>query len=450
MREAETFGALAGGRAPPTKRVKELWIVAGRRSGKDSIASALAAWSSGIEQGHIGLLRPGEMASVLCLACDRDQAKIVKDYSRSYFAAIPGLGQMVTRETRSGLELINSAEIIIATNSFRQARGRTILLAILDETAFWRDETSARPDIETSRAILPALATLPTSMLIGISTPYRKAGLLYDKYRSHFGRDDDRVLVIQAESTELNPTLDPQIIADALAADPAAARAEWLGEFRDDISGYVSIELIEAAVDRDVVVRPPRPGVIYGGSADVASGTGKDSFAAAIAHREGDLVVLDLAHEIKPPFNPQVATTEVAELFKSYGVRTVKADKYAAGFAIEAFARCGVTLEYSERDRSAIYVEALPLFTSGRARLIDNRKLVTQFASLERRTSVTGRDRIDHGVGPNSHDDLCNAAALAMVEVAAGAGEVELWLRAFPGNGVPLFGGRVSPMGLSF
>jgi len=54
----------------------------------------------------------------------------------------------------------------------------------------------------------------------------------------------------------------------------------------------------------------------------------------------------------------------------------------------------------------------LPLFTSGRARLVDSRKLVTQFATLERRTSAGGRDSVDHG--RNSHDDLCNAVAGAL------------------------------------
>ena len=41
--ELVVFGELAGGRAPPKRRVRELWIVAGRRVGKDSIASLLAA-----------------------------------------------------------------------------------------------------------------------------------------------------------------------------------------------------------------------------------------------------------------------------------------------------------------------------------------------------------------------------------------------------------------------
>jgi hypothetical protein len=54
------FADLAGGREPPSKRVKEIVVIAGRRGGKDSIASAVAAWIGAIEQAHIGLLRPGE------------------------------------------------------------------------------------------------------------------------------------------------------------------------------------------------------------------------------------------------------------------------------------------------------------------------------------------------------------------------------------------------------
>jgi hypothetical protein len=56
-------------------------------------------------------------------------------------------------------------------------------------------------------------------------------------------------------------------------------------------------------------------------------------------------------------------------------------------------------------------MDCLPLFTSGRARLLDNPKLLSQFASLERRTFSTGRERIDPGPG---HDDLCNSAAIAL------------------------------------
>lgn len=81
---------------------------------------------------------------------------------------------------------------------------------------------------------------------------------------------------------------------------------------------------------------------------------------------------------------------------------------------ITACEACGLEYTYSELDRSQIYISALPLFSSGRARLLDSRKLVTQFASLERKTSAGGRDQVGHPVGDRNHDDLCNAVAGAL------------------------------------
>jgi hypothetical protein len=80
---------------------------------------------------------------------------------------------------------------------------------------------------------------------------------------------------------------------------------------------------------------------------------------------------------------------------------------------VDAFAKCGIKYRHSERDRSAIYLDALPLFCAGCVRLLDNPRLVNQFASLERRTLPGGKDRVDHG--PGGHDDVCNSAAGAVV-----------------------------------
>ena len=143
----------------------------------------------------------------------------------------------------------------------------------------------------------------------------------------------------------------------------------------------------------------------------------------------GNEIHVDLAHEIRPPFSPDAAVAECAALLKGYGLRSCVGDKYSAGFVIEGFAKQGITYTYSERDRSAIYVECLPLFTAGRARIIDSKKLVTQFASLERRTSSVGRDRVDHG--RDGHDDICNAAAGAMTLAASGRAPMKISDEAF-------------------
>jgi hypothetical protein len=66
----------------------------------------------------------------------------------------------------------------------------------------------------------------------------------------------------------------------------------------------------------------------------------------------------------------------------------------------------------ANKDRSALYIELLPLLNSDRADLLDHARCVTQFCQLERRTG-RGRDVIDHP--PGGHDDICNAVAGALV-----------------------------------
>jgi hypothetical protein len=420
----QAFFRTVADRAPPRQRVRELWIVAGRRAGKDSIASVIAAHAAALFDGN-DTLRPGERALVQCIACDREQSRIILGYTRAFFDS-PMLRRMVTRDTADGLELSNGVDIVVATNNFRSARGRTVLCAIFDEVAFWRSEVSSSPDEETYRAIRPGLSTLSQAMLVGISSPYRKSGLLHAKFKKHFGRDDDDVLVIRAPTASLNPTISPSVIAAAIEDDPSAAKAEWLGEFRDDIGGWADAAVIEAAVDAGVTVRPPRADFGYVSFCD-PSGGARDSFTAAISHMENNAAFLDCLVEVKAPFNPSAATEQVASVLRGYGLQRTTGDRYSAQWVVEAFAKCGITYEHSERDRSALYLDCLPLFTSGRARLLDSKRLVTQFASLERRTSPIGKDRVDHG--PGGADDLCNSAAGALVAAAGDLDGLEVFRR---------------------
>src|ERR1700730_13225193 len=62
--EREHFHTVAE-REPPTEQVKELWVIAGRRAGKDSIASLIAAHAASFFE-HGDRLRPGERAACLC------------------------------------------------------------------------------------------------------------------------------------------------------------------------------------------------------------------------------------------------------------------------------------------------------------------------------------------------------------------------------------------------
>jgi hypothetical protein len=451
--EIKLFKSVAGERDPPKRRVRQLLICAGRRAGKDSIASAICAYAAAFTNYHDeGLLRPGEAATVLCLAVDKAQASIIQKYTQAYFERIPLLRSLVTRETADGLELSTGAELIVLASNFRNIRGRSVACVVLDEVGWWRSELTATPDVEAYAALLPSMATLPGSMLIAISTPYRRAGLLYQKWKDHFGKDDDDILVVHGPSRAFNPTIDERVIADALKRDAAAARSEWLAEWRDDISAFLSRELIEAAIDRGVVARAPDPKQSYFAFADPSGGI-SDAFSAAVAYKDDDgRVQLAALHEVVAPFDPAAATAEVAKLVKGFGCTRVVADKYAASWPVSEFARHDITLEHSERDRSAIYADFLPLLTSGRVRLVDSAKLVTQFCNLERRAQPGGKTRIDHpvGAGVGAHDDLCNSAAGACVLASEESGywrDGMRWVADGPLDGVSPLGPPLDPQG---
>jgi hypothetical protein len=408
-------------RDPPKQRVAEATIIVGRGGGKDSVASAIVT-TIAVNFDPRGKLRPGERAVVMAIAVDRDQAAIVTNYIKGYFEQVPALAKMVKSIDRDGIALRNGVTIVVATNNYRSVRGRSILAAVFDEVAFWRSEDSATPDFEVAGAVAPGLARIPGSMMILISSAHKRSGLLYQKWKDHYGRNADDVLVVRGTTLQFNPTFDAKTIARQIEEDPQLYGAEYNSQWRDDLATFIGRELLEAAIDRGVLVRSPIAGTNYFAFAD-PSGGAHDSFTMAISHREKDgSVVLDLLFERKAPFNPTQVTSEIAAMIKSYRCTQVVGDRYAAQWVVEAFAKVGIKYVQSERDRSEIYLDCLPLFTAGRARLIENARMVAQFAALERRTFSTGKDRVDHGRA--GHDDVCNSAAGALVLAASGKAQM--------------------------
>ena len=187
-------------------------------------------------------------SAMLLLAASRSQARVAFDYVCGFLNASPILRQQILGITSEEVRLRDNIVIAVHAGSYRTIRGRTLLAVVADETSFWRDETSAQPDVEVFRACAPALAA-SGGIWIGISTGYRKIGLLYQKWRDHFSYDGDDVLVVQGPSSQFNPSLDLGMIERATAADPEAAESEWGGGFRGDINAFLSDDVVERAID---------------------------------------------------------------------------------------------------------------------------------------------------------------------------------------------------------
>jgi len=99
----------------------------------------------------------------------------------------------------------------------------------------------------------------------------------------------------------------------------------------------------------------------------------------------------------------------MAGVLKAYRVHKVTGDRYGGAWPEQEFSKHGISYQAAEKDKSALYLDFLPMVLSGRVELLDNKHLFNELRALERRTRKGGRDLVDHP--PRGHDDLANAVA---------------------------------------
>ncbi len=398
----------------------EAWVVVGRRGRKSAVAAIIGCYMAVYGKWPRAA---GETVRMLIIAVNKDQAKIVRGYCQAILESRPGLARLIDAMDRDSITLTNGIVIQCVPNSYRSIRGPTVIAAIFEEVAFWRSEYSANPDKEILRAVRPSMLTVPGALLLGISSPYARKGLLYEKYKKHFGRDGSKVLVWQADTQTMNPQVDQDVIKEAYADDPIAAAAEYGAEFRSDIEGYIDREALEAVISVGVRERPPITGARYFAFCDPSGGSA-DSFTIAIAHQEKDMAVLDCVREVKPPFSPADVVAEYAALLKAYRVTKLNGDKYAGVWPVEAFKSHNIKYEQAAQAKSDLYRDFLPIINSGNVDLLDLDRLTNQLASLERRTARSGKDSIDHA--PGGHDDVANVVAGVITSLVTKKGGYDL------------------------
>lgn len=406
--DAAMFQSITGRTETPQEAHDELWLVVGRRGGKSHAAALVAAFEAAFRD-HRDKLAPGEVATVMLIAGDRPQARTLLRYVRGMFDH-PMLRPMVLRETETGIELTNRSAIEVGTASHRSVRGYTLAAVICDELAFWMSD-GARPDAEVIAALRPALATLE-GKLIALSSPYARRGALWETYKRAFGQPG-RVLVAQAPSRTMNPTLPQRIVDDALRDDAARASAEYLAQFRSDVEQFIAQDQVQAAQRSKPIELPRQEGIVYTAFVDPGGG-GKDEYTLSIGHREDDRLVVDLVHGRKG--NPAAITADYAKTLKSYGIFRVAGDRYAGAWVPTEYSRHGITYEPAPGTRSELYASFAPALNSGVVELPPCDVLERQLVALERRTTRGGRDIIDHA--PGAHDDRANAVAGVVAQLA--------------------------------
>jgi hypothetical protein len=221
------------------------------------------------------------------------------------------------------------------------------------------------------------------------------------------------------------------MIRVAQQADPQAAAAEWLGEFRSDLQQFLDDALVDDAMDSQRPLEiPPREDLNYSAFVDVSGGR-HDASVIAIGHAEkgesdAQYYVADVVRGFRAPHDPASAVRDFASLAKEYRVTEIFGDAYAADWVSGAFAEAGVSYRRSALNRSALYLEGLPLFVRGLVKIPDHSILARELRLLERRTTRGGRDSVDHGT--SGSDDHANAL-FGMLHRLSASTPADQWIK---------------------
>lgn len=404
----------------PGQEYREAAYICGRRSGKSDKLAANVAIFEAFFRSH--RLSAGETGVVLLLAQNMRQAKVVKGYVDGKINRSPVLRRHVIASRAQELQLDNGITIAIHPASFRAIRGLSVVCCICDEIAFWwNEEGYANPDVEVVRAIRPAMATFPNAKLLFISSPYAKTGVLWDLWRNR--ESDAETLVWRASTSVMSPTVPTRFLKREETRDPENFRREYLAEFTDAVSAFLSSEAIEACVVRDRKELPPDPNRHNYVAAIDAAFKG-DRFTLCIGHydRDEDRVVIDLLRGWQgSPREPVQFGRDVLPAIKAldeqYGFRTIHADQFGAQPLKEAFERRSLYFEehpFTNASKADMYAEVRTRVAECTIELLDHEQSLRELRGLQLELLPGGGTRIGHAGHGKARDDFADAMALVI------------------------------------
>ncbi|MGH7274659.1 MAG: hypothetical protein ACREIQ_09410, partial [Nitrospiria bacterium] len=228
--EREIFERATGRTAPPKGKAREVWMICGRRARKSAIASILGVYAAAY-QDHKSYLAPGERAQIPIIAKNKSEAGQIRNYVEAILLSTPELSHLIEGGPKAEeIRLKSRCDFAIRTASLSAVSSKTVPLFIGDEMAFWHTDDAANPDREIIAHVKPAQLLVPPKikMIVGLSSPYARRGVLFEKFEEHWGKEGGDVLVWKAPTLMMHDT--PEVRAEVEKAyidDEASAKAEY-------------------------------------------------------------------------------------------------------------------------------------------------------------------------------------------------------------------------------
>ena len=410
--------------------------VCGARAGKSYVLCGLRLLWGALTR-DLSTMAPGEIACALIVAPDLRLARQTLRYALGAAERVPEIKRRIRSQSADGFVLERekgrtvSIECLPATRGGSALRGRSLTDAVLDESAFFRDDSYQVNDAELFKAVAPRV--LRGGQVVVASTPWAEAGLLFDLFRANHpdpslagidatAANEGTAIAAHAPTTLLRDDERTRGLVDReRKRDPENAAREFDAQFMPAGSGaFFDPAAIAKAVDTSLVVPfLPVPGAEVTVGADF--GFRSDSSALVIVHRTGDLrtvaSVLEKCPKKGTPLQPGDVVRDFAAETKRHGAGWLMADGhyresisehlYAADLGLVA-APEGAT------GKADAYIKARTLLLDGRIRLPDHSRLLRQLKEVVSKPTAGG------GVSISSprwrtggHGDLVSALVLA-------------------------------------
>lgn len=408
----------------------------GGRGGKSFALIALRlVW--GMYRRDLSSLARGQRAKALVVAPNDGLRQEVVDYAKGAIAGSPMLastlilprgakpddkvqGFSVRRPDGHIVDFLAA----VATRGGYGGRGKSLTDFAMDESAFFRDSSANVNDRDIYTAA--SARVLPGGQSIVASTPWAKAGLLYDFFVRCWGAPQD-ALVAHAPTEALNDAAwVATIVARERQRDADNARREFDAEFMDGASTlFFDGSSLEAANRNASLVMAPSdllPGDIVGAGADF--GFRSDSSALVIVVRRADRYLVAKVLELRPepgkPLRPGETVRAFAEELRAWGVRYLMADGHYRESITEHLTEHGLAFVPAPSTPSEPYVRTRNLLREDRIDGLSHHRMLQQMREVEGRPLSGGGLSIVHPRwASGGHGDLCSALVLAVDQVGS-------------------------------
>lgn len=388
-------------------KTEAVWVL-GARSGKSLLASIIALYEATRNKWQ-QYLSKGESGYIVVIATRQKQAEqIIQANCSRLIEDSPALRGLVKELYQTELTLNNGVKIISLPCNSTAGRGLPICAFVLDEVGHFYTE-GIKADQTIYDSLRPRMAQFPGAKVVLISTPAAKQGLLWNFFEEGFAVPSR--FTAQADTRTVNPEIPKKFIKGEYKRDVDYARREFGAEFAEKIESFFPYEVLQSSFTL-VGTLPYKNEFGYSAGIDQSGLSGRDRFALAISHKDGDRVLVDHVQAWETKDSDKILV-DVGKLTEAYKLRKVSIDRYAKGWVAQALNKLGLEVEIRP-SLAEIYTNLKSLMIAGRLRLPDNLDLKK---ALQNTQAFYGRNNalsIAHQRSAAGHADLADAVATSV------------------------------------